>query len=88
MEQYSEGDFIRVPRPRSLLSAVLMFVRARTTQRIARERGHTIAAVAEVLRDSGRNGTVVSRQKGDQWSVAFSSTDALALSATEKSQHL
>src|SRR2546428_10715831 len=67
----TEADYIRIPRPRSILRWLLQLVSARMERLRARDRGDTITSVVAALSDSGRDGAVISRQAGDEWSVTL-----------------
>ena len=66
-----DTDFFRIPRPRRILRWLLYLLHLRTERLKARDRGDTMASVAVVLSDSGRPGRVISRQRGDEWSVTL-----------------
>jgi hypothetical protein len=50
---------------------VLSLLRLRTERMKEQDRGDTITSVAALLSDSGRDGTVISRQHDDEWSVTL-----------------
>jgi hypothetical protein len=72
-----EDDFVRIPRPRSLIKWLLAVLHLQTKRGIARDRGDTITAVAATLSRCGRAGTVVSHQGDDRWQVHLGPADTL-----------
>lgn len=66
-----DTDFFRIPRPRGILRWLLYLLHLRAERMKARDRGDTMTSVALVLSESGRPGTVISRQRGDEWSVTL-----------------
>jgi hypothetical protein len=67
----TDADFIRIPRPRSIVRWLLYLLHLRTQRVTARDRGYTITSVTALLSESGRVGTVDSRQRDDRWSVTL-----------------
>jgi hypothetical protein len=71
VQDATDSDFFLIPRPRGILRWLLRLLSLRAERMRMRDRGDTITSIAVVLGDSGRAGTVISRQRDDEWSVTF-----------------
>lgn len=71
MQGTTDSDFFRIPRPRGILRWLLGLLQLRSERMRERDRGDTIMSVATVLSHCGRDGTVISRQRHDEWSVTL-----------------
>ncbi|UKD50835.1 hypothetical protein L3Q65_00635 (plasmid) [Amycolatopsis sp. FU40] len=77
MDWDPDADFVRIPRPRSVLRVLADLVALRFRRSVARERGATIVDAARVLSASGRAGQVCSRDDaGGEWSVTLGPSEA------------
>jgi hypothetical protein len=72
MEWDLDTDFVRIPRPRSVLRVLADLALLRFRRSVARDRGATIVDAAQVLSASGRAGQVCSRDEtGGEWSITL-----------------
>lgn len=84
MHGFSEDDFVRIPRPRSLIRLLLEVLHIRTKREMDRDRGQTITAVAAVLSSTERAGTVTSRRPGDEWQVSLGAATTADAATVER----
>lgn len=72
MEWDPDSDYVRIPRPRSVVKMLLDLARLRFRRTVSRDRGATIVDTAQVLSASGRAGQVTSRDDvGGEWSITL-----------------
>lgn len=71
-EDPAEADFIRIPRPRSVVRMLLELCCLRLERLKVSVRSETITEVTRILSESGREGQIISHESADnQWSVTL-----------------
>ncbi|WP_410583846.1 hypothetical protein [Amycolatopsis sp. lyj-108] len=67
-----DADCIMIPRPRSVIRAILDVVTLHTRRTMARDRHDALVDATQVLSDSGRAAHLISRDPvGDEWAVTL-----------------